>query len=79
MTREDMDFIMIFEQYLRTYGKYCDQYLPADKVEIMDLKCAEEMVEKNLYGDILSRTCTRWVWVGSSLFARPDLYNAKKK
>jgi len=79
MTREDMDFIMIFEQYLRTYGKYCDQYLPADKVEIMDLKCAEEMVEKNLYGDVLSRTCTRWVWVGSNLFARPDLYNAKKE
>jgi len=79
MTREDLDFLMIFEQYLRTYGRQCNQYLPKDKVEIMELQCDEYLVEKNLYGDELSRTCTKWIWVGTKLFARPDLYNAKKE
>lgn len=75
--RDDVEFLSIFEQYLRAYGRQCKEYLPEDKVEIMDLVCAREYVEKNLYGDVLSRTCTKWVWQGSNLFAKPDLYNAK--
>ncbi|WP_299553972.1 hypothetical protein [Seonamhaeicola sp.] len=75
--RENVEFLSIFEQYLRAFGRQCDQYLPEDKVEIMDLVCAREEVEKNIYGDVLSRVCVKWVWQGSNLFARPDLYNAK--
>lgn len=79
MQRENVEFLMIFEQYLRAYGRQCDQYLPEDKVDIMELQCDEYLVEKNLYGDVLSRTCTNWIWVKTGLFARPDLYNAKKE
>ncbi|MEL6916604.1 MAG: hypothetical protein AAFO99_02625 [Bacteroidota bacterium] len=75
--REDVEFLSIFEHYLRAYGRQCKAYLPQNKVEIMDLVCAREYIEKNIYGDVLSRTCTKWIWQGSKLFARPDLYNAK--
>jgi hypothetical protein len=75
--REDMDFLMIFEQYLRAYGRHCPSYLPEDKVEIMEQVCAVEEVSKNIYGDVLSRTCVEYKWVGTGLFARPDLYHAK--
>ena len=75
--REDMQFLAIFEQYLRTFGKQCPSYLPEDKVEIMEQVCATEEVSRNLYGDVLSRVCIEWQWVGTGLYARPDLYNAK--
>ncbi|RTE55439.1 hypothetical protein EHW67_02410 [Arenibacter aquaticus] len=77
VNREDVEFLSIFEQYLRAYARQCKQYLPENKVEIMDLVCAREYVEKDLYGDVVSRTCVKWIWQGSKLFARPDLYNAK--
>jgi len=76
--REDLQFISIFEQYLRAYGRECDQYLTENKVDIMDLVCAKVEIEKNIYGDVLSRTCTKYVWQKSGLFARPDLYEAKR-
>jgi hypothetical protein len=76
-TREDMEFLMIFEQYLRAFGRQCPSYLPDNKVEIMEQVCAVEEVSKNIYGDVLSRTCVEYKWVGTGLFARPDLYNAK--
>ncbi|PXX26475.1 hypothetical protein [Arenibacter sp. ARW7G5Y1] len=75
--REDMPFLMIFEQYLRAFGRQCPSYLPEDKVEIMEQVCAMEEVSKNIYGDVLSRVCVEYKWVGTGLFARPDLYNAK--
>lgn len=76
--QDDVEFLTIFEQYLRAYGRHCDQFLPQDKVEIMDLVCAEYYVEKNIYGDVLSRTCNQWIWQGSKLFAHPELYSAKQ-
>ncbi|GBF20319.1 hypothetical protein C21_02490 [Arenibacter sp. NBRC 103722] len=77
LKREDMRFLMIFEQYLRAFGRECPSYLPDDKVEIMEQVCAVEEVSKNIYGDVLSRVCVEYKWVGTGLFARPDLYNAK--
>ncbi|WP_339705431.1 hypothetical protein [uncultured Kriegella sp.] len=77
LKREDMQFLMIFGQYLRAFGKQCPAALPADKVEIMEEVCATEEVTRNGYGDVLSRVCVRWKWVGTGLYARPDLYDAK--
>ncbi|SDL83993.1 hypothetical protein SAMN04488514_103114 [Kriegella aquimaris] len=77
LKREDMQFLMIFGQYLRAFGKQCPSALPADKVEIMEEVCATEEVTRNGYGDVLSRVCVRWEWVGTGLYARPDLYAAK--
>ncbi len=81
MKREDLEFLSIFEQYLRAYARQCSNYLPADKVMIMDTECAREMetVTKNGWGVEIGRTstCVEWRQVPSNLYARPDLYNAK--
>jgi hypothetical protein len=77
MKRDDPNFLMIFEQYLRTYGAKCSNYLPANKVEIMELVCAEEEIGYNGYGQEIRRDCIKYRWDGTGLFARRDLYNAK--
>ena len=74
---ESSDFTSIFHFYLNTFGKQCPSYLPEDKVKIMKKVCAEERVESNAYGMELSRTCIRWEWVWTGLYAKPDLYAAK--
>jgi hypothetical protein len=80
MERDDLEFLQIFDQYLRACGRQCGDYLPADKVEIMNLECAREnvTVTKNGWGVEISRSsyCVEWEYVGSGLYARPDLYNA---
>lgn len=80
MDREDLEFVSIFNQYLRAYGGRCDAYLPADKVPIMNTVCDDEetVITRNIYGHELSRTtnCIRWKKEKSNLNARPDLYAA---
>ena len=50
MKREDMEFLMIFEQYIRAYGSQCDRYFPANKVQVMEQVCATEEGTTNGYG-----------------------------
>jgi hypothetical protein len=76
MEREDLEFIQIFNQYLRTYGSQCNEYLPADKAVIMNLVCDKEIIEYNAYGAEINRYCTEWKEEPSDLYAKPDLYNA---
>ena len=78
MKREDMHFLMIFEQYLRAFGRQCPSFLPTAKVEIMELECATEEVTTNGFGLETSRVCIKWRTVGTGLYARPDLYKAKQ-
>ncbi|MCL6265234.1 hypothetical protein [Flagellimonas myxillae] len=75
--REDTPFLMIFEQYLRAFGRQCPNALPSNKVQIMDWVCATEQVTTNGFGVETSRVCIDWTTVGSGLYARPDLYKAK--
>ncbi|WP_431126244.1 hypothetical protein [Flagellimonas flava] len=77
MTREELQFSMIFEQYLRAFGSQCPDVLPDDKVEIMEDVCAMEEVTTNGYGIETSRICVQWRTVGTGLYARPELYSAK--
>jgi len=74
--REDMEFIMIFEQYLRTFGKQCSAYLPTNKVQIMEQVCSVQRVTSYTFGAD-TRDCIEWEWVGTGIYAKPDLYNAK--
>lgn len=75
--QDDMEFLLIFDSYLRTFGRNCSEYLPEDKVDIMDQECATETVTRNGYGMELSRYCSEWRTVKSNLHARPELYNAQ--
>jgi hypothetical protein len=80
MNREDLEFVNIFNQYLRAYSRQCNGHLPADKVPIMNTVCDKEetWVTKNGFGVEISRTtnCVRWKKQESGLYARPDLYAA---
>ena len=77
MTPDDLEFLSIFEQYLRAYGRKCPNYLPDDKVMIMNTECAREQV--TFTGVSSTSTCIEWREVPSNLYARPDLYRAKKE
>ncbi|PRX54971.1 hypothetical protein [Flagellimonas meridianipacifica] len=76
MTREDNEFLSIFGQYLRAFGRRCPNALPADKVEIMENVCVKERVTTNGYGVETDRTCVQWKTVGTGIYARPELYGA---
>ena len=77
LKREEPYFLGIFEQYLRAYGEQCADYLPDNKVKIMEQVCVKERVTTNGYGVETNRYCVEWEWVWTGLYARPDLYNAK--
>ena len=76
MTREDMEFLSIFSQYLRAFGKQCPQALPYDKVEIMEDVCVKERVKTDVFGVETDRICVQWETVGTGIYARPQLYGA---
>ncbi len=73
---DGMEFLTIFGLYLTTFGKQCSSYLPANKVQIMKQVCSVEQVSTNNYGAEW-RDCIEWKWVGTGVYAKPDLYNAK--
>ena len=77
LNRENPYFLGVFEQYLRAYGEQCADYLPSDKVKIMEQVCVKESVTTNGYGVEVSRYCVEWEWVWTGLYARSDLYKAK--
>ena len=77
-SRKDSQFSMIIEDYLKNYGSQCSRYLPNNKVEIMKLVCSQERITKNGYGVEISRVCIDWEWIGTGVYAKPDLYKAKQ-
>lgn len=77
MDRKSIEFINLFDSYLKSYGGQCGSYLPSNKVDIMVDRCSEEWVKEDEYGNQISSSCIKWVKVKSGLFANPDLYNAK--
>lgn len=77
MTSEDAMFLAIFGEYLYAFGDQCKQYLPKDKIEMQKQVCKTESVTTDGYGVETNRYCVEYVWVGSGVYAKPDLYNAK--
>ncbi|RMB63539.1 hypothetical protein EAX61_03230 [Dokdonia sinensis] len=77
MTSEDPMFLSIFSEYLYTFGSQCAQYLPDNKVEMQKQVCKTESVTTDGYGVETNRYCVEYVWIGSGVYAKPDLYNAK--
>ncbi len=76
LTPQNMQFVGVLNQYIRNYGRQCPEYLPADKVMIMDTECATEEVTTNGYGVEVSRYCVEWVQVPSGIYAKPEMYGA---
>lgn len=77
ITPEDQMFLVIFGAYLKSFSLNCGEYLPEDKVDIMDVECATESVTRNGFGMETNRTCIEWRTVRTGLYAKPELYQAQ--
>lgn len=74
--REDIFFNNLLGAYVSEYAKYCDSYLPPDKIQLTRQECSQEQVTKNGYGMIISRNCVSYRTVGTGYYAAPDMYAA---
>lgn len=80
LERESLLFGGLFGAYLNAYGRACDRYLPANKVEIMRSECAREQYQVNGYGTrVGSSICVEYRSVGTGVFADPVLYAARRE
>lgn len=63
-----------FKYYVYAYGRYCDDYLPANKVELTEEVCTQDTVT---YHDFIeySRQCSQWRTVPTGLWAKPYMRN----
>src|SRR5438477_12489487 len=48
--RDNLAFVSLFEDYLESYGRHCDAYLPRNKVEMMHNVCASEQTQRDRFG-----------------------------
>lgn len=67
---------MLYKSYLEAYGRYCDAYLPSNKVAITTSECSVKKITKNGYGRVTGESCSEWVDVPTGLYANPELYSA---
>lgn len=80
MERSDVRFLSLFENYLRAYGRRCDAYLPANKVEIMQTVCARQETRIDKYGSrIGTGNCAEYRTEGTGIYADPVLYKAQEQ
>lgn len=78
--RENLPFLVLFEEYLEAYGRHCDAYLPANKVELTRSVCARSQYPVNRYGaQVGPSSCVEYRTEGMGIYADPTLYAAKSK
>jgi hypothetical protein len=79
INREDLLFEVLFRQYLEIYAQKCERYLPGNRVEMTKRRCKTEEVTENGFGVEVSRVCVHYVDESTGLWAKPELYQAKKE
>jgi hypothetical protein len=73
--RDDLKFKGIFQQYLESYGRHCDEYLiPPNRVPIMTAVCTSEWV--NSRTGISTGRCANYDNKPTGLFAKRALSDA---
>ncbi len=78
--RENVAFAGLFQEYLQSYGRHCDRYLPSNKVELTQTVCAREDVRIDRFGSrIGTGTCAVYRTEGMGIYADPALHAAKTK
>jgi len=70
---------MILNGYLYSFGRQCHQYLPANRVPIMEQECATMRTTRDGWGNFVSESCVEWVDVPTGLYADPVLYRASQR
>lgn len=71
MTRGDLGFAAMLNQYIEACAVRCESSLPPDRVELTRSECVTERVTRNGYGAEIDRTCIESVDVGRGVYADP--------
>jgi hypothetical protein len=75
--RGTIGFSVLFQQYMEAYGRHCDAYLPANKVEMTTRVCADAPTPPNPYDPPFGpKDCSTWRTISLG-YADPALYAAK--
>ncbi len=78
--REKVFFMALFRQYLEAYGRQCDAFLPANKVELTRTVCAREQYSVNRFGQRVGMSsCVEYRTEGIGVYADPTLNAAISK
>jgi hypothetical protein len=76
--RENLPFLVMFQDYLEAYARHCAAFLPPNKVEMTRQVCVRESYQVNQYGArVGGSSCVEYQTVGTGLYADPTLYAAK--
>lgn len=78
--RENVAFAGLFRDYLESYGRHCDRYLPPTKVELTQTVCAVRETRIDRFGNRdWTGNCAVRRQEGMGIYADPALYAAKSK
>ncbi|HZQ43864.1 MAG TPA: hypothetical protein VFA99_11465 [Acidobacteriaceae bacterium] len=85
LDRAGMEFMQIISGYMEDFAKQCKEFLPADKVEIMQQVCPSGSPSNyipspdgrhDMYGNVIDTPSCVPQTVGTGLYADPHLYDA---
>jgi hypothetical protein len=78
--RDNLAFVSLFQDYLESYGRHCDKYLPPNKVEMTRTVCAVQETKIDRYGNrVGTGGCLSYRTEGTGIYADPAVYDAKSK
>jgi hypothetical protein len=79
LDRTGPEFMTIISSYMNDYARDCEQFLPANKVEITKQVCTQTSTLVNGYGNPVGPTnCVSYETVGTGFYADPQLYETEQ-
>jgi hypothetical protein len=77
-SREELLVRNFLNNYIEQYSNRCRNYLPKDKIEILESYCEEYSVGYDIYGIESSRKCAKWKTKPTGVFAKKEIFNANR-
>jgi TonB family protein len=74
---DDLRESALFMLYVQSYSRKCENYLPANKIQLTEQVCVREIVTTNMYGVVTNRQCTEYETRPIDTFMHPRLQEAK--
>lgn len=86
LDRDGLEFTLIISGYMEDFAKDCKQFLPPNKVEIMQQVCEGSGPSNtyspdgvhDIYGNVIQPASCTYVTRGTGLYADPQLYDAEQ-
>jgi hypothetical protein len=88
LDRDGSEFMLIISGYMEDFGNECKQFLPPNKVQVMQQVCNDAPAPyvyspdgvHDSYGNLLPQNtgCSSWRTEGTGVYADPQLYDAVK-